>query len=192
MFPGVLLVRRVPRYSAITVLTSLSTLLRPERFLRPGLLLLALLLVAACQSGADIGDATQEDDAAVADAEAADGDDSDDLVSVRVVVADKTDKRPLGEMAEIWIDGAGSWILDTSNGGMDGNFLDGRQVGEELGLLFYPDGRENGAEIKIPVMITAEMCPDACVDDMVAIEVFDDRVDVKSTAIKDGSATYKR
>ncbi len=154
-------------------------------------LLLAILFAAACGSGSDTAGAP-EDDAAVADAEAAENEDADDLVSVRVVVTDKTDKRPLGEMAEIWIDGAGSWILDVSNGRMDGNFLDGRRVGEELGLLLYPDGREAGPEIKIPVMITAEMCPDACVEDMVAIEVFDDRVDVTSTAIEGGSATFTR
>ena len=150
-----------------------------------------MLLAAACGSGSEVAE-SPDDDAAVADADAAGSDDADDLVSVRVVVTDKTDARPLGEMAEIWIDGAGSWILDTSNGGMDGNFLDGRQVGETLGLLLYPDGRDKGPEIEIPVRITAEMCPDACVDDMVAIEVFDDRVDVKSTALEDGSATYKR
>ena len=99
-------------------------------------------------------------------------------VSVRVGVYDDTERRPMPEKAEIWIQGLGSWwiVRETVKN------VPERQVGAVDTIFVYPDGR-SGKEISVRFKITTDMCPQGCARDLISVAISDTEVSVQGTPI---------
>lgn len=102
-----------------------------------------------------------------------------ETVTVRVVVWDDTEKKPLPGKAEIWIRGLGSWWIAKE----DMKNVADREIGAIDTIYVYPDGR-SGKELKVSFKMTAEMCPQGCARDLISVEVSDTEVAVGGTPIK--------
>ena len=99
--------------------------------------------------------------------------------SVRVMVHDGTESSPLGERAEIWVRGHGSWFLNQ----VTVKHIGGRKVGEKDTIAIYPDGRQ-GVEMIAPFMVTGEMNPQGSVRDGIHVTITDRDVTVFGVPIK--------
>lgn len=104
---------------------------------------------------------------------------------VRVSVWDDTESKPLPDKAELWFRGYGSWWLKpaTKFGG-DTKKLGDRQPGNRDSLMLYPDGRDGGREITIPIETTTEMSRLGSARDTITISISDDEVEVVGLAIE--------
>jgi hypothetical protein len=78
-------------------------------------------------------------------------------MTVRVVVYNDTESKPLRPRAEIGARGPGSWWLarDTMQD------ISGRTPGKVDQLAIYPDGRD-GNEITVQFQLTPDMCSQGC------------------------------
>ena len=95
-------------------------------------------------------------------------------MTVRVVLYDDTEDRPLNPRAEIWARGLGSWWLARDNM----QDIGGRAPGKIDQLVIYPDGRD-GKEITVQFQLTAQMCRQGCARDMITVAIDDNNVTVE-------------
>ena len=95
---------------------------------------------------------------------------------VRVSIFDRTEDNPVHPKAEIWFRGHGSWWLKREiKYGVTVKNLGRRPVGKNHELIFYPEGRDDGPEIKIPYLLTTEMNLNGSDRDRIDIEIFDSK-----------------
>lgn len=90
-----------------------------------------------------------------------------------VMVFNNSEKKALPSKSEIWIRGIGSWWLQYGDVVKEAPI---KRVGDIDSLFIYPDGRDSGKEIKVPYMLKAGMCMDACVRDALRISISDTEV----------------
>ena len=111
---------------------------------------------------------------------------------VRVAIEDRTKNNPVHPKAEIWFRGHGSWWLKRDlKYGVTAKKLGRRPVGKKQGLIFYPEGREDGPEIKIPYLLTTEMNPKGSHRDTIHIEFFDDKYLANGLPIKAATGDFE-
>ena len=104
---------------------------------------------------------------------------------MRVMVFNDTEKKGLPSKSEIWIRGIGSWWLQKATKfGSDVKEAPIKKIADIDSLFIYPDGRDSGKEIKVPYMLKADMCMNACVRDALHISISDSEVTVFGTPFK--------
>jgi hypothetical protein len=107
-------------------------------------------------------------------------------VTVRIAVFDDTEREPLPEKAEIWIRGLGSWWISKENVAE----VPGRDVGATDTMFIYPDAR-SGTELSVRFQMTAEMCPQGCVRDMIQVDISDAEVVVHGAPIRAANDSFE-
>ena len=113
------------------------------------------------------------------------------MVMLRIVVYDDTEKNKLGDRAEIWVRGNGSWWIAkdvTFGSGMKD--LARFEAGKEDRFYIYPDGRERGKEMIVPFLLTEDMCLDGCARNMVNLDISDKSVEVHGRPVE--NVTFAR
>lgn len=95
---------------------------------------------------------------------------------------DNTETNKLHSRAEVWFKGGGSWFMTNSG---DTKLMP-LPVGGRGDLHIYPDGRD-GAEIRVPLMLTSEMNARGSERDLVMISISDSTVTVSGSAVQAGS-----
>ena len=100
-------------------------------------------------------------------------------MTVRVVLYDDTEDRPLHPRAEIWARGLGSWWLARDNM----QDIGGRAPGKLDQLVIYPDSRD-GKEITVQFQLTENMCRQGCPRDMITVAIDDNNVTIEGYPVK--------
>ncbi|MBE0418068.1 MAG: hypothetical protein IBX63_09915 [Coriobacteriia bacterium] len=162
-------------------------------------LLVALVASAGCASGGEsleVADAPAQEQSGTTATSAPGAQDAGeekktsrtDDVSLRVVVFDDTERSSNSNL-EVWTKGLGSWYPNMEYGG-DNTAIGPYARGSEVRVFVYPDGRD-GTEMSFTLTITDEMISESD-RDMVTLSLYDDRVEVVSTALPDIEVTHKR
>ncbi|MCP9291652.1 hypothetical protein [Gracilimonas sediminicola] len=98
----------------------------------------------------------------------------------------------VGERAEIWIKSMGSWYLNNKYDSNDqinkfgsvSTTTPNLEVGKNLKLYFYPDGRDKN-EIALDFKLSSEFCSQGCARDALRISVFNNKVTFFGLPIKE-------
>jgi len=118
---------------------------------------------------------------------------TEDRISMRITVWDDTKQSPLGNRAEVWVRGIGSWWLYSKVTKFGSDFRDTppQNVGYQDYVAVYADGRKAGQEIQVPYKITSEMVSISA-RDMLEISITDDSVVARGIGYRNVSGQYKR
>ena len=109
-----------------------------------------------------------------------------DSVKVKVIFFDDTDKKPLKQESEIWIEGLGSWWVVKKKFSSP-QFIQG-SPGQELKLAIYPDGRgEKKLEILHKLKISPSMCSNGCTRDALHVSIDDSKVTLFGKPVEEKS-----
>ncbi len=98
----------------------------------------------------------------------------------------------LGDKAEIWIKGMGSWHLNNQYSSTDrinkfglvSKTTPKLYSEREYDLFFYPNGRD-GVERKVKFKIGEDFCPQGCTVYALSISVFPDKINFFGNPIKE-------